>query len=387
MKRGFTLIEMLIVVVVLVTLMSITFRLSSLGEDQSARSRTIQRLQRVENCLSGFMAAFGTYPPVPLHNRRNIYLKVDPQTGVQEVPEQENTAIFGWNPDDGLGSQAEQQAWLQVRAACEAQPIGCAYPYGQDYQQIVSYGSNEARTRVNAGKFSVTTQQKQMLETGYSAPSAGAFSTDIEDWREQQIFQFGLLSFLLPRYLVMLDTDANSLQHLTGTAQWTANNSLPYDPFQGDQFRTWDEIYSKVLSDRDSKNYATVANIASQAICARWLSNLKDICQCYPNRSFYGISLQEPDDVSPLIGNDPNVRIYKSDSLGQNYILDGITVVDGWRSPLYYYSPAPYQTYALWSAGPNKRTFPPWVDRKELGSAANKCVGKWIEDDIIRMSN
>ena len=386
MKKGFTLIEMLIVVVVLVTLMSITFRLSSLGEGQTARSETIQRLQRVENCLSGYKAAFGTYPPVPLHNRRNIYLKVDPQTGVQKVPEEENTTIFGWNPDS-LGSAAEQDAWLQVRAACEAQPVGCAYPYGADYQAVVSYGSTEAKSRATAGKFSVTTQQKNMLINGYSAPSAGAFSTSIKDWREEQIFQFGLLSFLLPRYLLMLDSDSASLQHLTSTEQWTANNSLPYDPFQGELFRSWSEIYDLVLSDRDSKNYAKVANIHSQAICARWISNLKDICQCYPDRTFYGVGLQEPDYISPLIGNDPNVRIYKSDSIGQNYILDGITVVDGWRQPLYYYSPAPYQTYELWSGGPNKRTFPPWVDRKTLGTAENKCIGKWIEDDIIRLSN
>jgi len=387
MKKGFTLVEMLIVVVVLVALMSITFRLSSVGESQWARSETIKRLQRVENCLSGYMAAFGTYPPVPLHNRRNIYLAVDQQTGVQRVPESENTSIFGWNPES-IGSQEEQRAWEQVRAACEAQPVACSFPYGQDYQQVVAYGSGETQAKARNNKFSgITSQQKLNLEAGYSAPSAGAFSTDIQDWREQQIFQFGLMSFLLPRYLVMLDSDANSLQHLTSTAQWTANNSLPYDPFQGDQFRSWDEIYNLVLSDRDSTSYAKVANIASQAICARWISNLKDICQCYPSRTFYGIEIQEADCPNPLVGDDPNVRIYRSESLGQNYILDGVTVVDGWRSPLYYYSPAPYQTYALWSAGPNKRTFPPWVDRKTLGSAANKCVGAWIADDIIRMSN
>ena len=60
MKKGFTLVEMLIVVVVLVTLMTITFRLTSLGRDQTDRNKTIARLQRLENALSGYYAAFGS---------------------------------------------------------------------------------------------------------------------------------------------------------------------------------------------------------------------------------------------------------------------------------------------------------------------------------------
>ena len=57
MKKGFTLIEMLVVVVVLVTLMTMTFRLSSIGSGSSARNATINRMQRLENCLSGYYAA------------------------------------------------------------------------------------------------------------------------------------------------------------------------------------------------------------------------------------------------------------------------------------------------------------------------------------------
>ena len=53
-RQGFTLIEMLIVVTVLVTLMTIAFRLSNIGSDAEARSKTITRLQKLENCLSGY---------------------------------------------------------------------------------------------------------------------------------------------------------------------------------------------------------------------------------------------------------------------------------------------------------------------------------------------
>ena len=45
MKKGFTLIEMMIVVAILVVLMTITFRLSKLGSNADRRTRTVTRMQ------------------------------------------------------------------------------------------------------------------------------------------------------------------------------------------------------------------------------------------------------------------------------------------------------------------------------------------------------
>ena len=94
MKKGFTLVEMLIVVTVLITLMGMVFRLGSLGGDSTRRNVTISRLQRVENCLSGYYAAFGSYPPVKLHGTRNIYAKANSH-GIQSEDD-ENTALGSW---------------------------------------------------------------------------------------------------------------------------------------------------------------------------------------------------------------------------------------------------------------------------------------------------
>ena len=60
---------------------------------------------------------------------------------------------------------------------------------------------------------------------------------------------------------------------------------------------------------------------------------------------------------------------------------------DGWDNELYYYSPEPYQSYVLWSAGANGRTFPPWISREKLPSDANRCVGYWVRDDIGGLKN
>ena len=77
-SRGFTLIELLIVTVIIVTLMAIVFRLAGSGGDSTARAKTLSRLQKLSNALSGYYAAFGSYPPVPLQGRsRDIYTRVD----------------------------------------------------------------------------------------------------------------------------------------------------------------------------------------------------------------------------------------------------------------------------------------------------------------------
>ena len=43
----------------IVTLMAITFRLGNVGSASTYKSRTVNRMQRLENCLSGYYAAYG----------------------------------------------------------------------------------------------------------------------------------------------------------------------------------------------------------------------------------------------------------------------------------------------------------------------------------------
>ena len=106
-KNGFTLIELLIVTVVIVTLMGIVFRLAGVGGDSRKKSLTQSRLQRLENALSGYYAAYGSYPPVPLQNRsRDINVRVDgnaadrcPLSFLHE--QQSERQVDGENANDG----------------------------------------------------------------------------------------------------------------------------------------------------------------------------------------------------------------------------------------------------------------------------------------------
>ena len=389
MRKAFTLVEMLIVVVVLVTLMTMTFRLSSIGSDQSRRNNTISRMQRIENCLSGYYAAFGSYPPVKLHGSRNINLKANDH-GIQT--DEKRDVSWSWT---AIGeNESEADDWRQVKAACKAQPVDCRFPYPDTpvYNDLVQSVSDALKDHANDKGLSES--QKKILAAGFDngvTSNIGRHNKNRKsnDWREIQLFKFGLMSYLLPRYLVMMNSNENLFNG--GFSQWDENNSIPCNPMTGFEFNSWRVVRDRSISTQP-KDRAEVANIPSQAVTARWLPNLADSCCCNHDFKLYGISIRGDMGASDLRPDNTNIEVYSpggsdSDSTSQQYVLDSVTVLDGWWHEFYYYSPAPYQTYTLWSAGPNDRTFPPWISRKSLDSKANKCISLWIEDDIIRMSN
>ena len=373
MKRGFTLIEIMIVVAVLAILMSITFRLSGIGADTERRTRTVVRLQRLENCLSGYQAAFGSYPPVKLHGTRDIYRRVGTH-GMQG--EERNENIWNWTK---VGEINEQRAWAQVAAACRSQPIDCRFPFPSGYDRLVDIISEEMKRRAESGEeqwasYYSDENVRRRLVAGFDDGATrnvnrhGKKKGDI-DWDNIQLFKFGLMSFLLPRYLVMMN--GNDV-FFTEYAQWTGNNENPCDPYTGEKL-PWTRV-RRFAESTQASDLARLQNIPSQAVCARWMPNLERMCHCNHGYPLFGIDIQSdaPGEVSELNSDNPGIEIFSpadsdSDSTANQYILDGVTVRDGWLNEIYYYSPAPYQTYRLWSAGANGRTFPPWISRQVVG--------------------
>lgn len=386
MKKAFTLLELMIAIAVLVTLMGLVFRLNITGANTKKRTETVMRMQKLENCISGYYAAFGSYPPVKLHQSRNIYLETNIH-GIQR--DEENTDI--WSD--------ESSAWRQVEPACRAQPVGCRFPFPSRMRRKIFEVSEELKARVEADKVgSLGEDRREKLLAGFDdgfSQNEGRFDSSMTKWEDIQIFKYGLMSYLLPRYLVMMGNDGIDYG---AYAQWTDNNAMPCDALTGEKFDRWNKIQTSAYEDEEldqgSRDYARVANIPSQAVCARWMPNLSKICTANYNIKLFGIDIW--DSVKPELRVDnPNIEIFSpngrdSDSTAGGYILDGVTVKDGWDREFYYYSPAPYQRYTLWSAGENGKTFPPWIDRTILGnegSDANVMVGNWLSDDIIHLNH
>ncbi len=373
MKKAFTLVELLVVVLVIVTLMAIVFRLSAIGSDATARSITVNRLQRLENCLSGYYAAFGSYPPVRLHNSRDFRLKTSDKHHVQSYDQ--------YVEGSGL-------VWESVKAACMAQPVGCEFPFPPSWYDSVEAFSDAVVAEAEAAG-------KSASEVTFTADAKVSGAESKVEWREAQIFQFGLLSYLLPRYLFMLgysspgnaNTGVDS-DYYENYAQWTSNNAKPCDALEGSTL-TWSRV-SEYATSGDVQKIARVANIPSQAACARWISNLEGVLKTVDEWTFYGVTVSDPNDNS--LSSSISSRIhgrgdYDNDNTSGQYVLAYIDIEDGWKNPFYYYSQAPYQGYVLWSGGANEKTFPPWVDRTRLDATARTMAEEWTSDDIVGMSN
>ena len=414
MKKGFTLLEMLIVMALLVTLMGIVFKLHGIAGDSEDKSCTILRMQRLENCLAGYHAAFGSYPPVQLHASRNISTYVPDGDFMQD--EEHEPREIDWGEGESWGSGKEEIAWGQVQAACRAQPIACEYPLpdtpevtqnlDRQAEEMTEYAMQDeiwpqlstTDKTIIWGNKPWKTKQKGNWDSINKNPGRLSPKKDSSKWGEIQLFKFGLLSYLLPRYLVMM---VGREEFYTEYEQWNANNFVPSDPLTGkENFGNggWKAVWNIAPKGEDStpRNEDTrrLAAIPSQAVCARWMPNLEKICKCYSNPVVFGIKLRSTrkrhgDNLGGYHYSDVHIRPYRpyGQSIGnQQYVIDFITVRDGWGREFYYYSPEPFQRYVLWSAGPNGKTFPPWIERDSLSSAGARRVEEWTHDDIMHLS-
>lgn len=66
-SRGFTLVEMLVVVLIMALLVGLLVRNWGDSEDQSKRAATLATIAKVNAALEEFFAEYGQYPPVPVY--------------------------------------------------------------------------------------------------------------------------------------------------------------------------------------------------------------------------------------------------------------------------------------------------------------------------------
>ena len=406
MKKAFTLIELLVVTVVIAILASILFKLAGSVGGKSELQVTIIRMQKLENCLSGYYAAFGCYPPVPLQGRsRNPFYPMLLQGGklgplIQDTESEPNYGVYDYNT--GAGS---------VEAACRAQPIAAVCPYSTEIirknggESPADQWNRQVRALMESDPDLAKAFANYTAGTPFSGDDGSGNDGSAGDWRwtDKQKFSFGLMSFLLPRYLLMMGCENSELYALY---QWDGNNSLPCRFDSGVPYTSWSELNEELKVDPDSNrgqtNRRKVELIPSQAVTQRWLPNLEGLCAT-PNGialPFYGINVVgEPLAVDPRHPDLISQYIYLPGS-GTGKSPNVVTVNDGWGNEFFYYSPPPYQSYRLWSAGPNMVTFPPWFTEEEMKEHNDKKMSYVVQykygslpvkdaiaDDIVHLSH
>ena len=390
MKRAFTLVEMLVVVVVIAILTSVMFRVLGVGSEEEKRNKTVMRLQRLENCIAGYYAVYGCYPPVGLQGRsRDIYYEIN-----------------GYKIQQTSKQPKRELDWKRVEAACRAQPVKMEFPFSKDqapYIEAVSdlmkkmAAENPGLFDCPAVKYGFDALENPHRLDGKNRDNGRTWDGKpirASDWTNIQLFNFGLMSYLLPRYLIMMGHSNRDIYD--DFSQWSVNNTLPCRPDNGVPYQSWRELNQDFSNEADRWK---VALIPSQAVTARWLANLQEMLCCESDHVVYGVSLKSREEIDGQDFSAGNTGLTpytsgdsQSDSGGgsQQYGLDQISCKDGWKNELYYYSPPPYQGYRLWSAGRNKRTFPPWItdeaiEQDPVLKGSRQAIYNAISDDIVHM--
>ncbi len=337
-RAAFTLIEMMVVVALIGILIGGVFRLIGTAGENAKRGETIDRLQRLENALSGYYAEYGTYPPVRSHG------SPDPFNESPEDTQDPYYKRYMTTPD------LKREYWA-VRAS-HRQPTAFEFPTPQSLDPDFPILCGPGQTSANV--------------------NPGAFESDKDDWDNVKLFRYGVLSFLVPRLLVLgIVPDENG--------NFTESEKTP-------KFVLFDkDIWNKHNLGRYKGRSLDTPTCLKQSqretvVCGKLLPNLEHIVYG-GKRDLLGVNTVDSDREYPRFSPYP----YDGVRLARMTLYDRWAKSDETRNnELYYYSASPYQSYRVWSAGPNGKTFPPWIPMESLSVEDRKRVNAWISDDIVR---
>jgi prepilin-type N-terminal cleavage/methylation domain-containing protein len=323
-NKGFTLIELMIVVAIISILMGATFKLINVAADAKARSVTTKRLECLQFALSGYYAAYGAYPAVQPYQNPNLQL----------IERDDDTA-------EPLNSGSAGAA----TACARAQPMAYEYPTPLFLDE-----------RINEPPYTTKLQSLLKDEKAISVnDTIDSLAQEGTSWADNKGFKFGLISFLLPRVTVVgLPGPQGPKAEVFVKGQWKANNPMS---------RTNDVPAVPGLLQGQQDREATAAK--------QWLPYLENMLSSF-RKEIYGIKI-----AGGGLGLVKRGKYMQPDKNSENSVyLAHSTVTDGWGREFFYYSAPPHQSYRIWSAGKDGCTFPPW---ESLTTEAKT----WIKDDIV----
>lgn len=349
-KRAFTLLELMVVLVIIGILIASVFKLFSAVSENSNKAKTQARMERLQNAISGFYSSYGTYPPVPLYSS----------------PDPLNNATYdrGTDPGSKIPWSGDDKQYAALWAA-RSQPVSFEYPYPRSYDKFINevYQNKQIRS-ANEVYSTAATEPKTM-------------------WEDVKMFKFGLMSFLLPRVaLIGLPAENEGF-----------SEDQPFEGFYSSKQWAHHNKTSSIGSSNKNKLRNALKGQRELELreCSKWLPNLEGIVSGHAP-TIMDTKLSGGGDIADSIsegyknisitgGSDVFRGVYAKD--GQKTILFCTTVVDGWGRDFFYYSAPPYQSYRIWSAGSDGKTFPPWIPLESLSTDDLKLVSEWTKDDIV----
>lgn len=245
-RAGFTLIEMLVVVIIIAILAGMVLGLSKISSIWTQKSKTNTTLGKVRSAIEQYNAEYGKYPPVPVY-------KGIGQPFFYEFPKSNGMNQFAFD-------------WLTVPSGVPASPPGHVW----------------------------------------SSPDTA-------------VFTFGLMSFLISRYNERkLDQVMTLWSDLFSLKQWTLYNLGIME--------------NGVLTCKDQPNDTRAIKL--------WAADISDVCW-------------EGTSGAPQVPKCPERKKILLGYPVRGWTNSVITVLDAWNHELNYQSLEPYQSYRLWSNGPD----------------------------------
>lgn len=244
---GFTLLEMLVVVLIIVLLAGLVFRMVGAIGKSNDIAETRAKIEKVSHALEEFKAIYGKYPPVPFYH----------------------------------GSQRT----------------------GYEFPTEITWGENSEQ------------MAQRVVDNGRGT---------LSDWGGNcTVYTFGLASFFIPRYNGTAERGPKAFCGVknyqqvdkNGVPQWTQFNSRVNGKL-GDSDRDLNAV-RRILPHLGGK-LGPDNRIADSGCLSYWEA--------------------------------PRRHPFNPDALVTNL---NITLADAWRRELHYVSMPPYETYKLWSNGPD----------------------------------
>lgn len=333
--QAFTMVEMMIVLSIIAILMAATFRLMRAASQEKKIAETRAKITRIQNALSGYYAQYGQYPPVP------FYTDQSPENVSENLDSGDVIGVNDWE--------------ARADACARSQPLAYEYPTPSGMKTFIP---------------------RQFELWGYKAPNDVWPIDDVidnipvgkSDWKDVKLFKFGLLSFLIPRLETAYYVQGQPQNKVFTKEQWLDQNPGTKLPL------------NSTLSISDFERQVASQRAAENEACAKWLPHLEGlVCG---GHTVLGINLAGSGTKGWLKARRMGAPI------SHLVAVLTATIVDGWDRELYYWSQPPYLSYRIWSAGPDGKTYPPWIDSgdqtTDYGKAdRRKKIAGWTKDDIV----
>lgn len=261
-NKGFTLIEMAIVICIIIILALMMFRMVGAVGKANDVAETRARLEKVGNALEEFRAIYGKYPPVPVYEN--------------------------------------------------AQPMGYGFP---DY---AGWGGH-----TTSGEVDMDTANRRAKKVNDENPA----------WsKARPVYTFGLCSYFLPRFNGTAEKGPNIFVTRSRGNKRTIKTKDGTEKVVDDIFNQWANFnYSSESFNGDSAH--------DLAAVRRILPYLDG--KLGPDGRPAGLGIIE--DCNGMI-----FSIEYDDVTNRNY-----TIRDAWYQELRYESRPPYDTFKIWSVGPD----------------------------------